>query len=99
MRAGVVSALIGLIKTHPVLSYFAATFAISWGGFVLVVGPYGIPAAPEDFERMPLLAIMVMLAGPAAAGPVVAFPSCPRWGHFGHFWQCRVKSANAGGRT
>jgi hypothetical protein len=27
-----------LITRHPVLTYFALTFAISWGGFVLVVG-------------------------------------------------------------
>ena len=26
------------ITRHPVLTYFALTFAISWGGFVLVVG-------------------------------------------------------------
>jgi membrane protease YdiL (CAAX protease family) len=33
-----------------------------------MVGPGGIPAAPEEFERMPLPPIMVMLAGPAVAG-------------------------------
>lgn len=56
------------LTTHAVSTYFVLTLAISWGGFVLAVGPDGIPAAPEDFERMPLLAIMTMLIGPAAAG-------------------------------
>ena len=27
------------IESHPVLSYFALVFAISWGGFLLVGGP------------------------------------------------------------
>lgn len=55
------------VARHPVASYFALTFVISWGGFVLALGPDEIPAAPEEFERMPLLAIMVMLVGPAVA--------------------------------
>lgn len=62
------TAIQAFIRNHPVLTYFALTFAISWGGFILLVGPDGIPAPPEKFERMPLLAIMVMLAGPAVAG-------------------------------
>ena len=56
------------IKSHPLLSYFALVFAISWGGFVLAVGPGGIPATPEQFTTMPLLAILAVLAGPSVAG-------------------------------
>ena len=29
------------IKRHPVLTYFVLTFAISWGGFILALGPLG----------------------------------------------------------
>ena len=27
------------IKRHPVLTFYAVVFAISWGGFLMVVGP------------------------------------------------------------
>ena len=34
-----------LIKSHPLLSYFALTFAISWGNILIVAGgPGGISA-------------------------------------------------------
>jgi hypothetical protein len=32
----------GFIKRRPLLSYVALTFAISWGGFLIVAGPGGI---------------------------------------------------------
>jgi uncharacterized protein len=33
------------IKRHPVLTYYALVFAISWGGMLLVIGrPGGLPA-------------------------------------------------------
>ena len=28
-----------LLKKHPLLAYYFLTFAICWGGFLLVVGP------------------------------------------------------------
>jgi uncharacterized protein len=58
-----------LIKRHPLLSYFALTFAITWGLFVLAVGgPGGIPATKEEFTTMPLLAILAALLGPSVSG-------------------------------
>jgi membrane protease YdiL (CAAX protease family) len=49
--------------------YFALAFAISWGGILLVIGgPSGIPATPEEFERLFPLAIPAYLAGPSVAG-------------------------------
>ncbi|HSK82607.1 MAG TPA: hypothetical protein VK902_04280, partial [Rubrobacter sp.] len=54
-----------LIKRHPLLSYFALTFAITWGLFVLAVGPGGIPATKEEFTTMPLLVILAALLGPS----------------------------------
>ena len=57
------------IKKHPVLTYFALTFAISWGGVLLVIGgPSGIPGTPEQFERLLPFAIPVMIVGPGVAG-------------------------------
>ena len=60
-----------LIKRHPLLSYFALTFAITWGLFVLSVGPGGIPATKEQFTTMPLGAILAVLVGPSVSGIVL----------------------------
>ena len=56
------------IESHPVLTYFVVTFVISWGGFVLVVGPGGFPGAPEQFETLLPFVAWAMLAGPSIAG-------------------------------
>ena len=60
------------IKRYPLLSYFVVTFAISWGGILLVIGgPGGIPGTPEQFETMLPFMILAMLAGPSAAGTLL----------------------------
>ena len=56
------------IKSHPLLSYFALTFAISWGGFVLVVGPGGFPGTGSQFDTLMAFVVLAMLAGPSVAG-------------------------------
>ncbi len=56
------------IKRHPVRAYFALTFAISWGGFLIVVGPGGFPGTPEDFATLLPLVALAMIAGPPVAG-------------------------------
>ena len=28
-----------LIRKHPLLAYYVLTFTLSWGGFVLMIGP------------------------------------------------------------
>ena len=35
------------INTHPLLAYYALAFAISSGGFLMVVGPGGFPGTRE----------------------------------------------------
>jgi hypothetical protein len=41
------------VKSHPVLSFFALTFAIGWGGILILAGgPGGIPTNEEQFERL-----------------------------------------------
>src|SRR5918995_1105998 len=56
------------LNSHPLLSYFALTFAITWSLFVFAVGPGGIPATKEEFTTLPLLAILAVLVGPSVSG-------------------------------
>ncbi len=57
------------IKRHSVLIYFTLTFAISWGGILLVIGAFGgIPATKEQFDTQLPIAIPAMLGGPSIAG-------------------------------
>jgi hypothetical protein len=52
-----------------VLTYYALTFAISWGGVLIVAGPGGIPATnKEQYETLFPIAILAMVAGPSVAG-------------------------------
>ena len=53
------------IRRHPLLAYYVLTFVLSWGGFVLVVGPSSLVNANWQAEENFLSAIMVMLAGPS----------------------------------
>lgn len=55
-----------LIRKHPLLAYYVLTFAISWGGFVLVVGPAGLFNSTSQSAAF-LPAVIVMLAGPSIA--------------------------------
>ncbi len=56
------------IKRHPVLSYYALTFAISWGAIFTLIGSRGIPETKEQFNMMLPAAIIAMLGGPSIAG-------------------------------
>jgi membrane protease YdiL (CAAX protease family) len=56
-------------KRHPLFSYFALAFAISWGGILLIIWRFGgIPATMEQFNMQLPLAIPAMLGGPSVAG-------------------------------
>jgi membrane protease YdiL (CAAX protease family) len=61
------------IKRHPVLSYYAMVFAISWGGILLVVGlgPGGIPATKEQVGALMPFMLLALFAGPSVAGLVM----------------------------
>jgi uncharacterized protein len=58
------------VKSHPVLSYFALTFAISWGAILIVVGlgPGGFSATPQQFQKAVPYAVPAMVLGPGLAG-------------------------------
>ena len=60
--------MVALIKKHPLLAYYLLTFALSWGGFVLVVGPRSLVNTNWQAEGAFLSAVMAMLAGPSIAG-------------------------------
>jgi uncharacterized protein len=61
------------IERHPLLSYFALTFAISWGGFLIAawLGTGGLSPTPEQLQTMIPYAVPAMLAGPSVAGIVL----------------------------
>src|SRR5215207_1474018 len=84
------------IKRHQLLSYFALTFAISWGGFLLVGGPSLFAGTSWQTDPLFQFAILVMLAGPPRRGPPVNWPR--RW----KGWPSRVArplAQVAGGRS
>jgi membrane protease YdiL (CAAX protease family) len=56
------------IRSHPVLTYFALVFMISWGGGFLVVGPGGLPLRAEEFASLGASMYLAILAGPFLAG-------------------------------
>jgi membrane protease YdiL (CAAX protease family) len=56
------------ITRHPLPTYFALTFAISWGGFLLVVGPGGFASTSWQTDARFPFAILAMLAGPSVTG-------------------------------
>ena len=56
------------IKRNPLLTYYILTFTISWGGFALVVAPYGFLGTEEQFDTVLPLAVIAMLVGPCVAG-------------------------------
>ena len=57
------------IARHPVATYFALTFAISWGGVLLVIaGPAGTPGVKAQDNPLFPFAVLAMLAGPSVTG-------------------------------
>ncbi len=61
--------LTSFIGRHALPIYFVLTFAISWGGVLLVIGgPRGIPGTKADTDPLFPLVFLAMLAGPSIAG-------------------------------
>jgi uncharacterized protein len=61
------------VKRHPVLTYYALVFAISWGGILIAVrfGPGGLPATREQAEMLFPFVLLALFAGPSVAGIVL----------------------------
>jgi membrane protease YdiL (CAAX protease family) len=60
------------VKRHPVLTFYALVFAISWGGILLIIGGLGgIPGTSEQVERLMPLALLALFAGPSVASTLM----------------------------
>lgn len=60
--------ILTLIRRYPTISYFALTFAISWGVVLIVAGPGGIPGTPEQQAELLPIMVLALLTGPSVAG-------------------------------
>ena len=60
----------GLIKSHPLLSFYIIAFAVSWGVILIAVGlgPGGFSATPQQLQAAVRYAVPAMLASPGIAG-------------------------------
>jgi len=63
-------AIKAFIERHPLLSYYALAFAISWGVILVAVGrgPGGFSATPKQFQMDVPYAVPAMILGPSVAG-------------------------------
>ncbi|OGD54189.1 hypothetical protein A3K80_07585 [Candidatus Bathyarchaeota archaeon RBG_13_38_9] len=59
-----------VIKLHPLIVYYALAFAISWGGFLILIGPSRISGILDQTLSGPLFmyVVLVTLSGPIVAG-------------------------------
>ena len=55
------------IKRHPVATYFALTFAISWSGVLILGAPSGMPTTSEQFEKLWPFVFLPYFLGPSIA--------------------------------
>jgi len=55
------------IKRHPVPAYFALTFAISWGGVLILGAPHGMPTTSEQFKKLWPIVFLPYFLGPSIA--------------------------------
>jgi uncharacterized protein len=73
MKDGIMKTIRAFVKSHPVLSYYAMVFVISWGGILLVLGlgPGGTPATKEQVGALMPFMLLALFAGPSVAGLVM----------------------------
>jgi membrane protease YdiL (CAAX protease family) len=65
-KEDIMSTIQAFIKRHPVLTYFALAFALSWGAVLIVVG--GIPGPKTQPAGLLPFALLAMFVGPSVAG-------------------------------
>ena len=56
------------VREHSVLSYFALTFAISWGGVFVLGYPSGMPAPSEEAAKLWPIVFLPYFVGPILSG-------------------------------
>jgi CAAX protease family protein len=57
------------VTRHPMLTYFALTFVLSWAAVILVLG--GVPGPKTKSDDLLPFAILAMFVGPSVAGIVL----------------------------
>jgi membrane protease YdiL (CAAX protease family) len=63
-KEDILTTIKAFINKYPLLTYFALTFAVSWGAIFIVVGPGGIPITTDQAVVLG----MILLLGPSVAG-------------------------------
>jgi hypothetical protein len=61
-KEDIMTTIRAFIKSYPVLTYYALTFAISWGGFLLVGGPGIFAGTNWQTDPLFLFAVAAMLS-------------------------------------
>lgn len=60
------------LRRHPLVAYLALTFAIAWGGILLLIGPGGVPVDAEHLAVLIGLGYVAMLAGSSVTALLLA---------------------------
>lgn len=55
------------IRMHAVLSYYALTFVISWGGVLILGAPHGMPTTSDQFTKLWPIVFLPYFFGPSIA--------------------------------
>ena len=62
----------GYARQHPVSSFFALAFLISWGGVFAITLPSGIPSQGDTVDRLYGLVVLPMLVAPLISALVIS---------------------------
>ena len=60
--------IVSFAKKHPILSFYALTFTISWGLVLVLIAKNGMPATMSQLNAQLPVAILAMLGGPSISG-------------------------------
>jgi membrane protease YdiL (CAAX protease family) len=60
--------VVSFIRQHPLVSYFALTFTLSWGGVLMVLGGDIVPVPGDRATLLFPRVYLAMLTGPSIAG-------------------------------
>jgi membrane protease YdiL (CAAX protease family) len=60
--------IMAFIKRHPVLTYFALTLAVSFSGFLILIGPAGFLGTKTIPDALMPFVYLAMFVGPSVAG-------------------------------
>jgi membrane protease YdiL (CAAX protease family) len=68
MKDGIMKTIKAFVESHPLLSFYALAFAITWGGLTMVVGgPSKVLGSPDLLGARFALVMLAWLAGPSVA--------------------------------